>query len=59
MAIYRYVRQKFKGPARPNSSLNPILDYIGNPKIQVTFDGSCLKEEKLILLTLSKFLHCL
>ena len=36
-----------KAPAASNSSLDSILDYSGNPKIQVKFDGSFLKQEKL------------
>ena len=35
--------ESIKPPATSNNSLNPGLNYINNAKIQVQFDGSCLK----------------
>ena len=39
--------ESVKAPTTSNNSINIIQDYIGTPKIQVKFDGSCLKQEKL------------
>ena len=38
--------ESIKPPARSDNSLNPELDYIENPKLQVALDGSCLKQDK-------------
>ena len=36
-----------KLPATSDNSLNPRTNYIDNAKIQVKFDGSCLKLDKV------------
>ena len=35
-------------PLMYDNSLNPGINYIDNSKIQLKFDGSCLKQESLI-----------
>ena len=39
--------ESIKPPATSDSSLNPGIEYTDNAKIQVKFDGSCLKQEKV------------
>ena len=35
-----------KPPSASDNSLNSRINYIDNAKMQVTFDGSCLKQKK-------------
>ena len=41
-----------KPPSASDNSLNSRINYIDNAKMQVTFDGSCLKQKKKAHLTL-------
>ena len=46
---YSLSDKSIKPPAKSNDSLAPTLSYI-NPKTQIKFDGSCLKQHKVIFI---------
>ena len=41
-----YFDESIKPPSTSDDSLNPVTGYINNAKIQVQFDGYCLKQDK-------------
>ena len=41
------LEQSITIPATPSNDIAPRLNYINNAKVQVKFDGSCLKRDKV------------